>query len=231
MFFCDIIYFKIGQKMKIFVSHHHEYKEKAGKIKSYLEREYGLSVFLAHEDIEPTADWEKVIIRELESCDVFIALLTEMFKLSDWTSQEVGFVLGRKIYIIPVKISQDPYGFISRIQAFKIDDQNLYESCKKIAQLISLRDDLKEDFLNSLISVFKDSDCFDRAKVTIDLLLDYKDEYSLLQMNEIISIASENPQIYGCFKAVRKLKEFVKANESELDPSIVSEFMGKAKES
>ena len=203
----------------------------AGTIKSYLEKEYGLSVFLAHEDITPTEDWERVIIRELESCDVFIALLTGMFKMSNWTSQEVGFVLGRNIYIIPVKISQDPYGFISRIQAFKIDEQNLYESCKKIAKLISLRDDLKEDFLNSLIGVFKDTFSFVRAKVTIDLLLDYKDEYSLLQKNKIISIASENPQIYGCFVAVRKLKEFVKANESGLDPNKVSEFMGKAKES
>ena len=122
--------------MKIFLSYHHDDNKLAGKIKHYIEREYGINVFLAHEDISPTQEWRERIIHELESCDVFIGLLTESYKESEWTDQETGFALARGIYMISVNAGLVPYGFLSKYQQLKIDSQSTYASCKEIAKLI-----------------------------------------------------------------------------------------------
>ncbi len=105
-----------GQGLRIFISHASEQKEKASALGGLLENE-GMSVFIAHEDIHPTREWQREIEKALSSMDAFVALLTEEFKLSDWCSQELGFAVARSVPTFPVKMGADPYGFIGKFQA------------------------------------------------------------------------------------------------------------------
>ncbi len=104
-----------GQGLRIFISHSSEQKADASRIGDFLE-EQGMSVFVAHEDIHPTWEWQREIEKALCTMDGFVALLTEDFKSSGWCSQELGFAVARAVPIFPVKMGKDPYGFIGKIQ-------------------------------------------------------------------------------------------------------------------
>lgn len=104
--------------LRVFISHISCHKEHATKIKESL-AEIGIASFVAHTDIEPTKEWQTQIELALASMDSFVALLTRGFKESNWTDQEVGFALARRVPILPVSRGIDPYGFIAKIQALK----------------------------------------------------------------------------------------------------------------
>ena len=106
----------LNGKAKIFISHLAKDKEKASKIQHHLLRN-GMSGFVAHEDIEPTRDWQDSIEEALRTMDVLVALITPGFFSSIWTNQEIGYALGLGKKIIAVRIGADPKGFVGRYQA------------------------------------------------------------------------------------------------------------------
>lgn len=116
---------------RLFLSHKTEVKRQTAQLKDELER-YGLSCFVAHEDIEPTQEWQNEIENALFSMDALAALMTEKFHESNWTDQEVGVAFGRNIPIICAKIGRDPYGFIGKFQAVACSWEKLAISILKI---------------------------------------------------------------------------------------------------
>jgi AbiJ N-terminal domain 5/TIR domain len=95
-------YWKNGY-LKVFLSHLAISKEKAKSLKDAL-GEWGMSSFVAHEDIEPTKEWMTEIESGLNTMDILIAMVEPGFKESNWTDQEIGYALGRQIEIIPMRI-------------------------------------------------------------------------------------------------------------------------------
>jgi hypothetical protein len=103
--------------LRVFVSHNWSKRELAIELQQELNR-FQIDAFVAHSDIEPAADWIRVITDALLSADAFVALLSDDFHTSNWTDQEVGAALGRQLVIVPVRIGTIvPHGFISRYQA------------------------------------------------------------------------------------------------------------------
>ncbi|MBI4050743.1 MAG: toll/interleukin-1 receptor domain-containing protein [Candidatus Doudnabacteria bacterium] len=120
---------------KIFLSHATEDKDIAIKIKKGLEPDF--SVFVAHEDMEPTSLWRDRLISELETCGVFIALRTENYPNKSYTEQECGWALAFDKRILTLCIGTDPEesGFCSAIQAKKfagnVGVKEIISYCKK----------------------------------------------------------------------------------------------------
>ena len=104
--------------LKVFLSHLSTSRAKVAVLKDHLEG-WGMSAFVAHADIEPTREWQVEIEAALASMDVLVALIEPKFRDSVWTDQEVGFALGRGIDVIPIRIGQDPHGFIGKIQGIQ----------------------------------------------------------------------------------------------------------------
>ncbi len=100
---------------RVFLSHKSEVKKETAELKERL-RLFGISCFVAHEDIHPTKAWQDEIENALASMDGFVALMTSNFHDSDWTDQEVGFAFARGVPIIAVRLGKDPYGFIGKFQ-------------------------------------------------------------------------------------------------------------------
>jgi hypothetical protein len=105
-----------GTSARVFLSHLASMKGQVALLRSELAR-VGVTAFLAHEDIEPTKDWQIEIESALASMDGLIALLGPGFKESNWCDQEVGVAIGRKLPIVSVRLGLDPYGFIGKYQA------------------------------------------------------------------------------------------------------------------
>ncbi len=100
---------------KLFISHLSVDKLRATNLRGVL-RSFAISCFVAHEDIEPTKEWQVEIEKALFSMDALAAVLTESFHESKWTDQEVGIALGRGIAVLPIRAGIDPYGLMGKFQ-------------------------------------------------------------------------------------------------------------------
>ena len=104
-----------GDGYKVFLSHKADVKQDVTALKYCLES-YGISAFVAHEDITPSEEWQGEIQKALNTMESFVALLTDGFHDSEWTDQEIGYALCREVPIVAVRLGIDPYGFIGKIQ-------------------------------------------------------------------------------------------------------------------
>jgi len=136
---------------RLFLSHISGFKEKTHILKSLLEK-YGISCFVAHDDIKPTTLWQNEIEKALKSSDALVALLMDGFHESSWCDQEIGFALGRDIPVIPVKKELDPYGFIGKIQAIQGSEKTITEVATKIFNILVDLPETREKIINSLIN-------------------------------------------------------------------------------
>ena len=205
----------------VFVSYSSDDKILAGRIKRILEG-YGLSVFLAHDDIPPLREWQEEISKNLDKCDVFIPILTGSFCTSEWTDQEVGIAYGLKKLIIPFKVDTAPYGFISKIQACKLDVENPVRTCKKIINV--LKDNgFSERVFDCLLRDLESAPTFDYAKETVKELTEYEN-LNKEQINQIIRIAIRNNQFRLSRKGSKFLESLTKKYASVIDPFLLKTY-------
>src|SRR5258708_21866172 len=80
--------------LRLFITHLATYKSFAAQLQQEL-LIYGISGFVAHNDIKPTLEWQAQIETALATCDALVALLHDKFHESKWTDQEIGFAMGR----------------------------------------------------------------------------------------------------------------------------------------
>ena len=104
-----------GEGYPVFLSHLAQVKEQVAGLKASL-NSYGISAFVAHEDIAPSEEWQEEIRKALHTMRAFVALLTDGFYNSEWTDQEIGYALCRGVPIVAVRLGVDPRGFIGKLQ-------------------------------------------------------------------------------------------------------------------
>lgn len=104
---------------KVFISHLASFKMGAAGLRSELSA-YGITGFVAHDDIKPTREWQGEIVAGLQTMDAFVAILEKGFPQSSWCDQEIGFAVARNVFIIPLIRDLDPYGFIGKVQGLKV---------------------------------------------------------------------------------------------------------------
>jgi hypothetical protein len=88
-------YWKDGH-LRVFISHLTAHCKQAADLQTAMRR-YGMRGFVAHNDINPTVEWQIEIETALATCDVLVALLHPDFVASKWCDQEIGYALGRGI--------------------------------------------------------------------------------------------------------------------------------------
>lgn len=140
-------------QFRLFISHISKDKEKATRLRDTL-APYGISAFVAHEDIRPTVAWQTEIERALFCMDAFLAIHTLGFSASSWTQQEIGFAVARGIKILSLKMGEDPTGFISKHQAIPRQRRNAEAIAQEIDSLLAT-DALTKHKLESAKSAIK----------------------------------------------------------------------------
>lgn len=133
--------------IRVFISHLSEEKAKATRLRDCL-LTHNMNVFVAHEDIEPTMEWQVQIERALTNCELFISLHTPGFSKSHWTQQEIGYAVGRGVKIIAVRMGEDPVGFIQKNQALSRGEKTADQLSEEIAKLAIEDERLKARFLD-----------------------------------------------------------------------------------
>lgn len=120
---------------RLFISHISPDKDKAMRLRDCL-RPYGVIGFVAHEDIEPTKEWEVQLRRALHTMDALVSMHTPGFSKSNWTQQEVGFAVGRSKKIIAFRMGEDPTGFLSKEQALLRRKRTAEQIAEEIDRLL-----------------------------------------------------------------------------------------------
>lgn len=189
---------------KVFISHLAKEKLRVTKIKEFLEP-YGISGFVAHEDIEPTKEWEDEIIKALFSMNALVAILQPGFRESAWTDQEMGIAMGRSILVIPLRAGLDPYGFIGKFQGIQIKGKALVDVADEIFKVLINNPKTKNEYINLLVDLFllstSDIEGIRRVKLISEIpnldstmiqkLFSRTPENPTLNNNKILSILNE----------------------------------------
>jgi len=186
---------------RLFISHKTEVKKETAELKEKLKL-FGISGFVAHEDIRPTEEWQSEIENALFSMDAFVALMTEDFHESNWTDQEVGFAFGRGVPIISVKLGKDPYGFLGKVQAISCSWDMV---AKEIVKILMPHDRMLNAYINAIRNCHGYR--YDGAN-TLSELLPFIKRLSNQQASSLISAFNENGQVRDSFGFIGKYPRY-----------------------
>jgi len=159
--------------LKVFVSHISLHRRFAAQLQQELYR-YGISCFVAHNDIESTQEWQREIQTALATCDALVALLHPNFHASNWTDQEIGFAMGHGVPVFAIHAGQDPYGFIGRFQAFQGAGKTASEIALELFDAYRSHKQTAGRMADVLVTLFAESDTYAEAKTRIGYLEELK---------------------------------------------------------
>lgn len=175
---------------RLFLSHKTEVKRQVATLKEGLKR-FGVSAFVAHEDIHPTRTWQDEIENALHSMDGFVAIMTDGFHDSLWTDQEVGFALARGVPVIALRVDKDPYGFLGKFQALSTSWDDAPEG---IVKLLINRDRM----FNAYIQALRDCTGWDYGNV-LSRILPAIERLTEKQIDELVAACNDNSEIRYSF--------------------------------
>jgi hypothetical protein len=194
--------------LQLFVSHIATHRAFAARLQEAL-LDFGVSCFVAHNDIEPTQEWQTQIEAALATSDALVALLHENFHVSNWTDQEIGFAMGRGVPVFAVRFGQDPYGFIGRFQAFNGNGKTATALARELFDAYRKNKQTQRRMSEVLIGLFEESGSFAEAKVRIGYLEDL-DLWEPSFSTRIRSAGKNNSQVYGSWGVPERVGALVK---------------------
>ena len=180
---------------RLFISHLSSEKVFAAELLEAFLR-FGISSFVAHNDIEPTLEWQAQIETALSTADSLVALLHPKFHLSNWTDQEIGFAMGRGLPVFAVRFGQDPYGFIGRFQAFAGHGKTALALSREQFDSYRKNKQSQHRMAEVLVNLFEDSGSFADAKARVGYLEEL-DVWESGFIPRIEAAAEANSQISG----------------------------------
>ncbi len=194
--------------LRLFISHIHKHKKFAKALQDEL-ISWGISAFVAHEDVEPLKEWQDEIEAALRTMDALMALITPGFVESKWTDQEVGFGFGRNVLLIPVKLGVDPHGFLGKYQALTPASESAGDLAASIYKHL-LADNRTSQVLSDAIAYqLAEAGSFAAAKRTM-ALLERCTTLSAPAIKELNEVALNNSQVKEAFGIEVRLKKYLK---------------------
>jgi hypothetical protein len=200
--------------LKVFISYSSLDGRIAGLFKKCFEEYAGFSIFLAHEDIAPALEWELKIIKNLREANIIIPLITNNYRNSEFTDQELGMSLAWNKIIIPIKLSTiNPYGFIKKIQALKCEgnENKIIDAVTFIAFVLTENSEFnkfKEAVIDSVIEAFNKSGSFKTTRIIIRVLAKIK-SFNKDQIIGLKRAIKNNNQVYDEVYALPDFKKIL----------------------
>jgi len=200
---------------RLFLSHSSENKAEVAALGAELAI-LGIEAFVAHEDIEPSLEWQNEIELALRSMHALVALITPDFHARRWTDQEIGWALGRGVLVIPVRMGADPYGFIGKYQGTPGAFSQTKALAKSIVNTLLAKEQTHGEMRRSLVRAFANSNSYITTQALSKLIVaieDFSDDEkealrSACENNKYVADAYYVPDvIYRAFGKPAKLKQ------------------------
>lgn len=201
--------------IRVFISHLSSNRERMSTLKTGLAN-WGISAFIAHEDIKASREWRDEVEAGLETMDILVAVVEPGFKESDWCAQEVGYALGRKVDIIPLRAGLDPFGFFGKYQGIQVKGKRPDLVANEIAQTLMNKPQHRVRLLECITKAFavlpskrkiELIGILDSWSIATDIQLKTLLEQAALLENEKISLKNLITRI-GAFKKLQTVDDF-----------------------
>jgi len=207
--------------LRVFISHLTSQKQQAAELKNAL-RTYSMSGFVAHNDINPTSEWQNEIETALNTCDLLVALIHPDFVMSNWCDQEIGYALGRGVPVFAVRCGTDPHGFVSRFQAFNGVGKQPHELAKELFRAAIRHKKLEDKMPDVTIDAFTNSFSYIAARERIAYVEGLK-VWSPRYTVRIEKALQQNDQIYNSSGMPERIEKLLK-KWAQPDPEDSSPF-------
>ena len=192
---------------RLFLSHVSAHKVTVGNLRGQL-RPLGVSAFVAHEDIEPTLEWQAEIDLALRSMHGMAALLTADFHKSNWTDQEIGAAVARGVLIIPVKLGIDPYGLIAKNQGLPGDLTKPGDLASSLVGILAKKPSTGPQMREALVVAIETATSWATARV-VTSVLETSVGFTPDQLRRIEASIETNPEVRDSFYVPDRLRRYV----------------------
>lgn len=129
----------------------------------------------------------------MKQSDIFIAILSEDFKASEYCSQEVGMALQKGAMMIPLSIDGTPsYGFLNKVQSKHID--NISQMHKEIVN------HYPHAMIDIIINHLDNQDIFwsyNECNKLLELIKPHFYEFDENQVYNLVNVVLSNNQLHG----------------------------------
>lgn len=183
--------------IRLFISHRDMHKKEAAHLATLL-KGYGITSFVAHDNIEPMEKWKITIQDALNSMEIMLVFITDGFFESCWTNQEIGVALRAGIPIISLKLQNEaPQGFIEDIQAIPSNLEHPEQSVEKIYRALVKKLGQEERIRKSVVQTFIKSSSFIETQARFTRLQSLE-TITDSDIQQIIEGFSNNSQLFEC---------------------------------
>lgn len=188
------------RRFRLFLSHVSSHKVAVSKLKDELSLR-GVAAFVAHEDIEPSLEWQGEIQLALSSMHALAALVTPDFHASPWTDQEVGWALCRGLIVLPVRLGADPYGFFGKWQAVSGDIEKMGPISDSLVDMLLANPKTHGEMRRALATAFAESTSYGMAQTLRKRVVGISD-FTEEEKSVMRKACSENRQIIDAYYVV-----------------------------
>lgn len=183
--------------VKLFLTHTHPNKALAKTVRDRLLL-YGIDTFVAHEMIEPSAEWREEIELALATCEALAALVTKDLVTSNYCDQEIGFAMGRGLVVIPIRLETDPHGFFGKYQGVPGAEgpYAAWTIADGIFDALVMNPKTKGKMGSAIAKRYATSQSYDRARKNTQYLIDMpKEMWTDEMVDEVERAGPENSQL------------------------------------
>jgi hypothetical protein len=190
-------------RFRLFLSHTSAHKGLAKELRDHL-RPYGFDVFVAHEDIKPTREWEQEIELALATCDGMLALITPDFIKSEFCDQEVGYAMGRRLLVAAIMHGEQPHGFVGKWQGIpgeRPDDEFAAKKlARKVFETFAENEKTNAEMASAIVGRYVNSTSFENARANTSRLMNIpKGLWTEQMVDNVERAGKENGQIEDAF--------------------------------
>src|SRR6185369_10174118 len=184
-----------------FISYQTQDRAIAGALRDVL-APAGVTAFLAHEDIEVSAEWRSRILEELHRADVFVAVLSAAYLQSHWCVQESGIAaFKRHALVVPLSLDGTiPPAFLGGYQSARLDPANI--SAATIGPAFVSRNPRKG--LYNLIKIVENSINYRNAEANFALLMPHLRSMQPSHAAALLEASAGNEQVSNAARCVRE---------------------------
>ncbi len=192
---------------RLFISHTSANKDSAHRLKAAL-ADYKVAAFVAHDDIEPTKQWEAEIERALRTLDAMSAIITPDFFQSRWCDQEVGIAIGRGKLVVPLCKEAIPHGFLGKYQGFQTKGLLPAVVAEQLVDILIGHPLSADRMADALVERMATSKNWDTSRRTMTLL-EKAVRLNNSQVAKLVQAIEANSQVSGANRVPERIRALV----------------------